>query len=162
MNRKVVIPTLVLLLLAMMVVTPAKAVTKEAYSAHHEVDLVDAGKVWVTDGNIQHVKDSYWIGTNEGTLGVGQIEIWYNHISLNLNTGQGTYSGKFLITIPDVGTVEGSGRGIITGFVNSAGTWEVTHCTGEFQGSKTMGSASATFTSATHFSMECVGITTYH
>ena len=158
MNGKVVKLTMALLLLAMLVVTPAMAVTKEAYQGHHEMDLVDPGKVWVTGGGIQHVKDSYWRGTSVGSLGVGTMEIWYNHISLNLNTGQGTYSGKFLITIPGVGTVEGSGRGIITGF-NSAGTWEVTHCTGEFQGSKTMGSALAAFTSATHFSMDCVGTT---
>jgi len=161
MNKKVVMPTIVLLFLAMMIVLPANAVTKVPYSAHHEVDLVDPGKVWVSGEHIQHVKDSYWAGTNEGSLGSGTFEVWYKHISLNLETGEGTYSGKFIITIPGKGTVAGSGRGIITGFYYSAGTWEVTHCTGEFQGSKTMGSVSAAFTSATHFSMDCVGTTIY-
>ncbi len=159
MKNGVVVLTVALLLLATITVTPVMAATKEEYSAHHVVDLIDPGTIWVTDGGIQHVRGAYWRGTNEGTLGTGTIEIWYNQISLNLVTGEGTYSGKFTITIPGEGTVSGSGRGVITEFAYSYGTWEVTHCTGAFEGSKTMGSASAVFSSATEFVMDCEGVT---
>jgi len=70
-------------------------------------------------------------------LGVGTLEIWYEHISLDPATGEGTFSGKFLITIPDKGTIAGNGSLIAKG------------------------SFDATFTSPIHFSMDCVGTSTY-
>jgi hypothetical protein len=159
---KVVMPIIALLLLTMMIVTPAKAVTKVDYWATHEMDLVDPGKIWVTEGGIQHVKDSYWRGSSDGSLGNdGIFEVWYEHITLNLVTGEGTFNGKFIITIPDKGTIEGSGRGIITGFVNAPGTFVATHGTGDFLGSKSMGSYTAVFTTLTHYHMDCVGTTIY-
>jgi len=72
-------------------------------------------------------------------LGIGTFEAWYEHISVNTKTGKGTFSGTWLITIPDVGTIAGSGRGKITGYQFS-GTFVGTHGTGAFKGVKKMGS----------------------
>lgn len=163
LNRKVVVPILALLLLAMMMVSPANAVTKEDYWAHHEMDLVDPGKVWVTKGGIQHIKDSIWEGTTEDcSLGEGTFKVWYEQINLNLVTGEGTFQGKFIITIDGRGTIEGSGRGTITDFVNAPGTFVATHCTGDFENVNAMGSYTAVFTSSTHYYMDCVGVTITH
>jgi hypothetical protein len=163
--RKIVLlSTIAVLALSIVVVAPMSVhalITKESYWAHHEMDVVDPGKIWVSEENIQHVKDSYWAGTNDGSLGVGTFEVWYNQISLDLASGEGTFSGKFLVTIPGKGTIAGTGRGTITGFVYSLGTFIGTHGTGDFEGLIAKGSFEATFTSATHFGMDCVGTSMY-
>jgi hypothetical protein len=160
--RKVVMPTMALLLLTLMVVTPAIAANKVPYLAYHEVALVDAGKVWVTDGNIQHVKDSFWRGSiYDSSIGDGTFEVWFEHITVSLVTGMGTCSGKFLITIEGSGTVEGSYSGTIDG-IYCSGKFIAPHGTGDFQNSITMGSFEAVFTSATNYSQVCEGVSIFH
>jgi len=160
-KKVVLMSTIALLALSIMVISPVKAVTKEPYWAHHEIDLMDPGTIWVSEEGIIHTKDSYWKGTNEGSLGVGTLELWYKQISLDPATGEGAFSGKFLITIPDKGTIAGSGRGTIRGFVYSLGIFIGAIGTGDFEDLIAKGSFEAIFTSPTHFFMDCVGTSIY-
>jgi len=136
-------PTIALIFLAMMITSPAKAITKAPYWEHVEFnpeDFDDPGRQWTTAGGIMQVKDWHWVGSYEGTLGTGTMDVWFEHISLDLTTGEGTLSGKWLITITPQDTMAGSGRGRITGFVFGSGTFAGTHATGAFIGIKKMGS----------------------
>lgn len=161
MRKMTLMSALTILALFLMMFSQAKAITREPYWAHHEIDLVDPGKIWVGGNGIQHVKDSYYNGTAEASLGTGTLQLWYEQISLNLTSGEGAFNGKFLITIPNKGTIAGTGRGIITGFVDAFGTFVATHGTGDFVDVHVMGSFSAVFTSATHAQMNCTGTSTY-
>ena len=151
MNKKLLMPTIVLIVLSMMVISPVKAITKDPnYWDHVVFDVFDfPSKLWYAD-EIMHIKDMYWSGSYEGTLAPlsagGTFEVWFEHLSLNLKTGKGTYSGKWLIAIPGQGTLAGKARGklIATGPLSgtTSGTYAGTHCTGLYEGVKKMGSYS--------------------
>ena len=144
MRKIALMSTVALLILSlMMIVSPVKAVTKEPYWEHSEFNPADFDqpvKQWISEEGILHTKDWHWVGTYEGTLGTGTMDIWFEQISLDLATGEGTLSGSWLITITPQNTLSGSGRGIITGYVFVLGTFAGTHGTGAFEGVKKMGS----------------------
>ena len=156
MNKKVLMLIIPLLALSMMV-TSVKAKTVEPYESLVEMWLVDPGEVWYSEEGILHMRGSYWAGTEEGTLGMGIFEEWYNHLSLDETTGEGTVSAKWKLTLPE-GTIEGSWRGKITlGYIIS-GTFVGTHGTGEFEGVKKSGSVEGFLTDPTHALAEISGI----
>lgn len=140
MKKVILMSTIVLLALAIMIISPVKAITKEPYWCHMEFSTIDApGKQWVSEDGILHMKDLHWLGTYEGVLGTGTMDVWFEMISLDLATGEGTFKGTWLITITPQNTLGGYGRGIITGYVFCSGTFVGTHGTGAFEGVKKMG-----------------------
>ena len=119
MRKIALMPTVALLILfLMMIISPVEAVTKEPYWEHSEFNPADfdqPGKQWISEEGILHTKDWHWVGSYEGTLGTGTMDIWFEQISLDLATGEGTLSGRWLITITPQNTMSGYGRGTITG-----------------------------------------------
>jgi len=68
-------------------------------------------------------------------------------------------TGKWKVTIdtgPKVGTLEGNGRGKITGYVSGYGTFIGTHGTDDFEGVKKRGSFTFQQTDL-HITMEALG-----
>ncbi|UCE96715.1 MAG: hypothetical protein JSV51_03745, partial [Candidatus Bathyarchaeota archaeon] len=112
--KKVLISIVALLVLSTFLVAPIEAKTVELYESHVEMELIDPGTMWFSEDGIMHLKDSYWAGTEEvfvpGGLGIATFEEWYNHLSLDPVTGEGTLSAKWRLTFPG-GTIEGSARG---------------------------------------------------
>jgi hypothetical protein len=163
MNKKVLVSTLAVLALAMTIILPARAKTVESYESHVEMALVDPGTTWFS-GGIMHVRGAYWAGTEEvivpGSLGTATFEEWYDHLSLDPVTGQGTLSAKWRLTFPD-GTIEGSARGRITEGYLLSGTFVGTHGTGDFEGVRKMGSFEGMLTSETTAVAEISGIIVY-
>lgn len=160
MNKKLLMFTIVPMVLSMMISLPVKAKkTVEPYASHVEVELIDPGEVWEADG-ILHMKGSYWNGTEVGTLGTAIFEEWYNHFSVNLETGKGTASAKWRLTFPE-GTLAGIWRGKITLGSVFSGTFVGTHGTGAFEGVKKMGSVEGVMIDETHAEAEISGIVVF-
>ncbi len=158
--KKVLISIVALLVLSTVLVAPIKAKTVELYASHVEIELIDPGKMWVSEDGILHFKGSYWKGTEIGTLGEAIFEEWYEHLSLNPETGEGTCSAKWRLTLPE-GTLSGSWRGEITlGYILS-GTFVGTHGTGDLEGVMKMGSIEGMITSETTAEAEISGIIVY-
>ena len=161
MNKKALMTTIALIVLTMMIALPVRAKTVEPYESHVEMALIDPGKMWFSEEGIMHVKGSYWRGTEEvivpGGLGTAIFEEWYNHLSLDLVTGEGTLSAKWRLTFPG-GTIEGSARGTITEGYLLSGTFVGTHGSGDFEGVKKMGSFEGMLTSETTAVAEISGI----
>ena len=153
MNKKILMSTIALLVLSLMIISPVKAITKEPYWAHVEINVFDPpNKQWFVGFNdgIMHIKDWHWSGPYEGTLGTGTFDVWFEHLRLNQNTGEGTYSGTWQITIttgPLQGTLAGRARGKITGYLFASGTFAGAHGTGDFEGVRKMGSYTLDMTS---------------
>ncbi len=135
MNKKVflvtAIVTLTLLIPSIVLIAPlnAGAIISEGQGTY-EVWLVDEGKVWEA-GGILHMKDSYYEGPNR--------EQWVKSLSLNLETGHGTFRVKWITAE----IIEGkSARGIITDKTHISGTyvchgtgyWEQVNLIGTFEG----------------------------
>ncbi len=164
MSKKVLMSTIALLVLTMMIILPARAKTVETYESHIEMELIDPGIMWISEEGIMHLKGSYWAGTEEVTVpdGLGTailiFEEWYNHLSLDPLTGEGTLSAKWRLTFPGRGTIEGSARGKITGFILLSGTFVGTHGTGDFEGVKKKGSFEGMLTSETTAVADISGI----
>ncbi|MDH5690871.1 MAG: hypothetical protein OEY81_05535 [Candidatus Bathyarchaeota archaeon] len=155
MNKKVLISTIVLLTLSMMVLSPVKAITKETYTMHMELELKDPGIQWVSEEGILHMRDFHWMGTVEGTLGTGTYDGWVS-VNINLATQEGTVSEKWVITITSQDTLAGSSRGKLTmPFVS--GTFVGTHGTGDFEGVKIMGSYEGFHPDLTHIVADAEG-----
>jgi len=140
MNRKVVMPTIALLFLAMMAISPVMAINKEPYWEHCVVaPSGPPGKFWVS-GYIMHLMHLPWSGSYVGTLGTGTIEVFWEHITVNIATGEGTCQGTWTVFIGD-DTLSGSANGKITGGLTgtSEGFFRGTHGTGAFEGIQKMG-----------------------
>jgi len=141
LNGKVVMPTIVLLFLAMIAISPVMALNKEPYWEHCVVaPSDDPSKVWVS-GGIMHIMDLPFKGSYKGTLGTGTIEICFNHITVNTATGEGTCQGTWTVFI-GVNTLSGSANGKITGGLatgTNEGYFRGTHGTGAFAGIQKMG-----------------------
>jgi len=161
MKKKVLMSSITLLaLMSIMVISSVEAKTVEPYWSCVEIWLVDEGKKWISEEGILHYKDSYWRGYESGTLGNATFEEWYNHLSLNLETGEGTLNAKWLLTLPE-GTIAGSWRGKITlGYILS-GTFVGTHGTGDFRGVKKMGSVYGVLLDPTHATANITGMVVY-
>jgi len=135
MDRKVLIPIAVLAFFAIMTISPVTAITKADYWEHVEGAVTGApAKAWQANG-IMHLKDLPWEGSYEGTLGTGTMEVCFEHITVNIETGEGTCLGTWMI---DIGgnTLSGSACGKITGGLTgtSEGFFRGTHGTGAFEG----------------------------
>jgi len=159
--KKVVLMSIVVLLALSMLSISVKARTVETYQSHIEAELMDPGKQWVSEEGIFHTKDSYWKGTEEvsvpGNLGTAVFEEWYDSLSLDLATGEGTLTVKWKLTFPG-GTIEGSARGTISQGYLVSGTFVGTHGTGDFDGVKKMGSIEGMLLDPTHMEAEVSGI----
>lgn len=137
--KKVLLSTIALLVLSMMLVIPIKARTEEPYESRIEGVLMDPGKQWVSEDGILHIRDSYWLGTEVGTLGSSTYEDWVS-FNIDLATGEGTLFGKWLLTFDTRGTSSGSAQGkinMVTG--QMSGIFIGTHATGEFEGMQKKG-----------------------
>jgi len=164
MDKKALISTIALLVIAMMLALPVRAKIVEPYESHIEMELIDPGTMWFSEEGVMHVKGSYWAGIEEVSvpsgLGTAIFEEWYNHLSLDPITGEGTLSAKWRLTFPG-GTVEGSARGKITEGYLLSGTFVGCHGSGDFAGVKKMGSFEGMLTSETTAIAEISGIIVY-
>jgi len=159
MSKRNMFVAVALLALFSIAVSPVLAKTTEYYWAHHEMDMLDPGKIVKEDG-ITHVLGSYWNGTFVGSLGTGKLEIWFRMYTLNTVTGEGTASATILITIGG-STLKGTSRGKITDWYYGFGEFVCERGTGDFEGWRVKGSWTLTFTSLTHASIDCVGVTVH-
>ena len=161
MDKKALMLTIVLLALSMIIISPVKAITKDEYNMTLilELDLVNPGIQWVSEEGILHIRAAHWVGTVEGDLGTGTYDGWVD-VNVNLVTGEGTVSEKWLITITSLDTIAGSNRGKIT-MPFMSGTSVGTNGTGEFEGAKMMGSWEGFHTDLTHIVATSWGTITY-
>ena len=139
MNKKVLMPLMVLLVLFAVAPVMAAPATKTAYTADVILTIIDPGETWTTEGGILHVKGLIAQGSfDSADLGIVDATMWKKlDYSLNTITGKGTMHGKFVLTV-NGGTIEGSFRDKITDSTHLAGT-VVGQGTGGFAGWKTMG-----------------------
>jgi len=158
--KKILLPVVALLILSVMLIAPIKAKTAEPYSSHIESALIDPGKQWISEDGILHIRDSYWKGTEVGTLGSSTLEDWLS-FNINLATGAGTFSGNWLLTFDGHGTISGSATGKISLGYLINGMFIGTHATGEFEGIQKKGSLDGMLTDPMHAVMEAVGAVYY-
>jgi len=158
--KKILMLATALLIVCMMFIVPTKAKTEEPYSAHIESALIDPGKQWVSEDGILHIRDSYWVGTEVGTLGSSTLEDWLS-FNINLATGKGTLSGYWLLTFEGRGTISGSATGKISMGYLISGMFIGTHATGEFEGVQKKGLLDGMLLDPNHAVMEAVGTTYY-
>ena len=158
--KKALISAVALLVVSMLLVAPTKAKTVEAYSSHIESVLMDPGKQWVSEDGILHIRDSYWVGTEVGTLGSSILEDWLS-FNIDLATGEGTFNGNWLLTFEGRGTFSGSAAGKISLGYLINGMFIGTHATGEFEGVQKKGALDGMLLDPTHAVMEAVGSVYY-
>jgi hypothetical protein len=140
MNKKVLIPVMVLLVLFAVAPVMAAPAAKIPYTANVKLDIISIDKVWTTKRGIQQVRGLIAEGFfNSTELGIVNANMWKKlDYTLNTITGKGTMHGKFVLTVGVAGTIEGSFRDKITDSTHLAGT-VVGQGTGAFAGWKTMG-----------------------
>ena len=136
MKKKILIPIVTLLALSMMATLPApvKAITKEPFfglTTYTGWYLGESYRFWISEEGIIHEMDYYWSAIFEGSLGTGTCEFWYQHWAGDPATGSIKCVGKFWLTIPDIGTIEGSWVGL-----GGYGTLVAFHGTDGFEGAK--------------------------
>jgi len=138
MNKKVLIPVMALLVLFVVAPAMAAPAAKIKYTADVSLVIISPGEEWTTEGGILHVKGLIANGTFVSSLGISGVMLKKLDFTLNTITGKGTMNGKFVLTVGEVGTFEGSFRDKITEFNHYSGT-VVGQGTGGFAGLKTMG-----------------------
>jgi hypothetical protein len=158
--RKILLPMVTLLVLSVMLIAPTMAKTEVPYSSHIESALVDPGKQWVTEDGILHIRDSYWVGTEVGTLGSSTFEDWLS-LNVDLATGEGNFYGHWQLTFEGRGTISGSARGTISMGYLINGMFIGTHATGEFKGMQKKGSLDGYLADPTHIVLDAVGTVYY-
>ena len=158
--RKILLPMVTLLVLSVMLIAPTMAKTEVPYSSHIESALVDPGKQWVTEDGILHIRDSYWVGTEVGTLGSSTFEDWLS-LNVDLATGEGNFYGHWQLTFEGRGTISGSARGTISMGYLINGMFIGTHGTGEFEHVQKKGSLNGMLVDSTHTEIEAVGTVFY-
>jgi len=160
MNRKILVGTTVLLALFLMTISPVMAMTKGPYW-EHVIGAVSGApsKVWFADG-IMHLEDLPWSGSYTGTLGNGKMEVCFEHIMVNTETGKGTCMATWRIVIGE-NTLSGSANGKIIGGLSgsSEGYFRGTHGTGAFEGIEKMGTYYVNLTTGT---LDAQGVIIYH
>ncbi len=158
--KKALISIVALLAVSMIFVAPISAKTKEPYYSYIESALIDPGKQWVSEDGILHIRESYWVGTEVGTLGSSKLEEWLS-FNIDLATGEGTFNGQWLLTFEGRGTFSGSATGkILLGYLIN-GMFIGTHATGEFEGVQKKGSLEGYLVDPTHTVMDAVGTVFY-
>lgn len=158
--KKVLILAGALLMMSMILIAPTKAKTEEPYSSHIESALIDPGKQWVSEDGILHIRSSYWVGTEVGTLGYSTLEDWLS-FNIDLATGEGTFSGFWLLTFEGRGTISGTATGKISLGYLIHGMFIGTHATGEFEGVQKKGSLDGMLLDPTHAVMDALGTVYY-
>jgi hypothetical protein len=141
-------------------ISPVMAITKEPYWEHVQFTVFDAPSiVWFANG-IMQLEDMHWSGSYNGTLGTGTMDVWYEHLTLNTETGNGTLIATWLIVIGE-NTMSGSANGNIVGGLSgsSEGYFRGTHGTGAFAGIEKMGTYAVNLTTAT---LDAQGVIIYH
>jgi len=126
-------------LFAVAPVTAAPA-TMIPYTADVSLEITYEGEDWTTKGGILRVKGLIAEGLfNSADLEIVDATMWKKlDYTLNTATGEGTMHGKFVLTVGEAGSFEGSFRDKITDFTHLSGT-VVGQGTGAFAGWKTMG-----------------------
>jgi hypothetical protein len=158
--KKTLISAVALLAVSMLLVAPAKAKTTGAYSSHIESVLMDPGKQWVSEDGILHIRDSYWVGTEVGTLGSSTLEDWLS-LNVDLATGEGNFNGHWQLTFEGRGTFSGSATGRISLGYLIDGIFIGTHATGEFEGVQKKGLLDGYLADPTHMILETAGSVYY-
>ena len=158
--KKALISILTLLVVSVILVAPINAETEEPYRSQIESALIDPGKQWISDDGILHIRGSYWVGTEVGTLGSSKIEEWLS-FNINLATGEGTFNGRWLLTFEEGSTFSGSATGKISLGYLTKGRFIGTHATGEFEGVQKKGSLEGCLVDPTHTVMDAVGTVFY-
>ena len=141
-RKSILIGTATLLALFLLTtIPPAIAASKMPYWGQVQYGPIGApAKVWFADG-IMQAEGIPWSGTYTGTLGVGTIDVLFQHLTLNTATGAGTFIATWTITIPGTGTMSGIANGEIIGGLSgsSDGHFTGTHGTGAFEHAEKMG-----------------------
>ncbi len=158
--KRALITMVALLIASMLLVAPAKAKTVEAYSSHIESVLTDPGKQWVSEDGILHIRDSYWVGTEVGTLGSSTLEDWLS-LNVDLATGEGNFYGRWQLTFEGGGTFSGTASGKISLGYLINGMFIGTHATGEFEGAQKKGLLDGYLADPTHMTLEATGAVYY-
>lgn len=143
MNKKVLMLTMALLTLFMIIISPAMAITKAPYWEHVEGSVTGLPSQQKMANGILHLWDLPFSGSYEGTLGEGTMDVNFEHMMVNAETGEGTCLATWQITI-EGNTLAGSANGKITGGLTgiSEGVFRGTHGTGAFEGIVKMGTYS--------------------
>jgi hypothetical protein len=158
--KRTLISAVALLALSMLLVAPTRAKTVEAYSSHIESVLMDPGKQWISEDGILHIRDSYWVGTEVGTLGSSTLEDWLS-LNVDLATGEGSFCGHWQLTFEERGTFSGSTTGKISLGYLINGMFIGTHATGEFEGVQKKGLLDGYLADPTHMILEATGSVYY-
>lgn len=158
--KKILMLAAALLTVCMMSTVQAKAKIEEPYNAHIESVLIDPGKQWISEDGILHIRGSYWVGTEVGTLGSSVLEDWLS-FNINLATGEGTLCGYWVLTFEGRGTISGSATGKISMGYLISGMFIGTHATGEFEGVQKKGLLDGMLLDPTHAIMEASGAIYY-
>ena len=158
MNRKLRLFTIftlatLMIMLSFATIVAAEPKTEVHLSTYADFELVDPGKVWIA-GNTLHVKDSYWHGTSTGPMGSVPYDRWYEQISINLETGEGTFKVRARIYPPIPGTTFEvvCNEGKITDFTTFEGKF-VAHGTGVLEGVFAKGTMQGTITIGDGYSL---------
>jgi len=160
MKKVVLMSAIALLTLSIMIISPVKAITKEPYWEHVEGSVTgNPAKAWQANG-IMHLEGLPFVGSYNGTLGIGTMEVCFEHITVNTETGKGTCLATWTIIIGE-NTLSGSANGRITGGLSgsSEGYFRGTHGTGEFEHIQKMGTYSVNLATGV---LEAEGVIIYH
>jgi len=138
--KKVLIPVMALLVLFVVAPVMAAPATKTPFTATITLTFLPTENEWITEDGIYHVKEQVAKGAVTGDVSGDMLLV--RHMTLDLNTGEGSCHGKFVVTV-DGGTFEGSEQSTITNYAAGpdgiSGTL-VAHGTGMYKGLKMMGS----------------------
>ncbi len=160
--KKVVVLMLAIALftLSIMIISPVKAITKDHYWEYVVGSVTgDPAKTRVRN-RIMIIEGMPWEGSYEGTLGTGTMEVCYEHLTVNIETGKGTVFATWTIVIGN-NTLSGSANGRITGGLSgsSKGYFRGTHGTGEFEGIVKWGTYTVNLATGI---LEAEGVIIYH
>ena len=160
MKKVVLMSAIALLTLSIMIISPVKAITKEPYWEYVEGGVTGPPSKQKMANGILHLWDLPWSGSYNGTLGTGTMEVCFEHITVNTETGEGTCLGTWEITVGE-NTLSGSANGKITGGLtgSSEGYFRGTHGTGEFEHIQKMGTYSVNLATGV---LEAEGVIIYH
>jgi hypothetical protein len=139
MNKKVMI--LLMMLIMVFAVPPVLSApaTRTPYTVDVVLTITEPGVEWVSVGGIYNVRGMIAMGTFDSTeLGISGEMYKTLDYTINQLTGKGTMHGQFVLTVPGVGTIEGSFRDRITDATHFSGT-VVGQGTGGFEGMITRG-----------------------
>jgi len=142
MSRKILVGTTALLALFFMTISSVMATRPEKlpYSETVQFTITAPGEWTYLKSDILRIEGMTMSGPYDGTLGLGTMDVVFEHITLNTATGNGTCLATWLITI-DGNTMWGSANGKIIGGLEgtSEGYFRGTHGTGEFAHIEKMG-----------------------